>query len=255
MAAGQARNHHRHPQAARLQRRRDHRQDQGAATATDRRVAAGGEPRSRGRSHANHPGRGQRRAAHHVDHDPTRGAGDLFLRAQPLGDAHPERGDTSVAGRRPGRHVRAGLQPRQHLPDGHDHRRRLRRRRRNRRGRERHAPPRAREKPPAGGHRRLPGSELHHHLHDRVAHRRFHPRADDGRHRRPPVPGVRRDGHGRDPDVRHRFADRDADDVRLAHPARAHREPRQAVSLVGADLRRGLRVSTSARWTACSQTP
>ncbi len=62
---------------------------------------------------------------------------------------------------------------------------------------------------------------LHDHLADRQPDRGAHPAAVHGRHRRTPVPRVRGDAGGDDPDLRGRLADADADAVgTLAQAAR-----------------------------------
>ena len=63
---------------------------------------------------------------------------------------------------------------------------------------------------------------LHHHLTDLLAGGGADPAAVHGRHRRPPVPRVRRHAGGGDFDLRRSVADADADDVRT------HAQPRVA---------------------------
>ena len=66
---------------------------------------------------------------------------------------------------------------------------------------------------------------LHRAVDEHLADRGVHPDPADGRHRRPPVPRVRRDALGCDPDLAGGFADDHADDVRAcccaAKPGRA----------------------------------
>ena len=72
------------------------------------------------------------------------GDGDLRVPAQRLGHGHPERHRAAGAGRHVRRDVPAGLQPRQPVADGPDHRGRLRRRRRHRHAGEHLSPHRGR---------------------------------------------------------------------------------------------------------------
>ena len=65
---------------------------------------------------------------------------------------------------------------------------------------------------------------LHRRVHEPVADRGLHPDPADGRHRRPPVPRVRRHALDRHPDLDGGVADHHADDVRL-RAAPAQRPP------------------------------
>ena len=78
-------------QAARRQRHRDRRQDQGDAAAAGRRDPAGDQDRYHQRPHPDHPRRGRGRPVHPAAHHLPGGDGDLRLPAQLLGDHHPDR--------------------------------------------------------------------------------------------------------------------------------------------------------------------
>ena len=67
---------------------------------------------------------------------------------------------------------------------------------------------------------------LHHPFADRLADRGAHPAAVHGRHRRPPLPRVRRHACRHHPRLGRRLADADADDVRQAAEAQAGRRSR-----------------------------
>ena len=77
-------------------------------------------------------------------------------------------------------------------------------------------------KPLRGGAARRAGDRLHRAQHERLAGGGVHSAADDGRHRGPAVPRIRRDAVGGDRRFHGGFADHDADDVRL-HAAGAYR--------------------------------
>ena len=79
---------------------------------------------------------------------------------------------------------------------------------------------------------------VHRDVDEHLVDRGVHPDPADGRHRRPPVQGVRHDAVGGDPDLAGRLADDDADDVRPAAAAYAPRTPRRLPSRHRADIRR-----------------
>ena len=94
-------------------------------------------------------------------------------------------GGAGVADRHVRRDVPRGLQPRQPVADGADHRHRLRRRRRDRRAREHLAPHRGRHGPARGGAAGRARSRLHRAVDEPVADRGVHSDPAHGRHRRP----------------------------------------------------------------------
>jgi hypothetical protein len=73
---------------------------------------------------------------------------------------------------------------------------------------------------PRSGDQGSAGNRLHHHLDDALADRRVHPGAVHERHRRPPAARVRRHHLRRDPGLRLRLADADADAVQPLPEAR-----------------------------------
>ncbi len=142
-----------------------------------------------------------------------------------------------LARRHHGGHVRRRVQPRQSLADGHDHRGRLRGRRRHRGGREHLPPHRGRRAPVPGRARRRARDRIHRGVDQRLAGRGVHPAAADGRHHRAPVPRVRHDGDRGHRGVGRRVADTDAD-ARLALPASRHRPAWPHLSRHRAHVRR-----------------
>ena len=112
--------------------------------------------------------------------------------------------------------VFVGLQPRQPFADGSDDFDRLCRRRRDRGAGKRHPAHRSRHDQDAGGAARRGRSRLHSAVDEPLADRRLCADPADGRHRRPAVPRVRDDLVGGDHDFAWRFADDDADDVRVS---------------------------------------
>ena len=98
-----------------------------------------GACRSGVRPLAGDPRRGARRAVHDDADGRAGGPGHLHLSAHAVGDGDPEPGRAAVAARDLRGHVRARLQPRQHLADGADDLGRVRRRRRDRHDREHRA--------------------------------------------------------------------------------------------------------------------
>ena len=182
-----------------------------------------GDPCQRGHGpHADHPRLGARRAVHADAVDQPGRDGDLPVPAQRLGHDHPVDHRAGGADLHLRGDVPAGLQPRQPVADGADHRGRLRGRRRHRHAGEHLPPHRGGHAADGGGAEGRRRDRLHHRLDQPVADRGVHPAAADGRHRRPAVPRVRHDRHHRGGGLRHRVADADADDV-LALPAPRHR--------------------------------
>ena len=172
------------------------------------RAACRGRTASGGRSHADHSCLGQRRADDDADLHRPRGDGDLRLPAQCLGDADPEPDHSAVPDRDLRGHVSPGLQPRQPVPDGPDHRGRLRRRRRNRGDRERHRGIGRREIEAAAGRTdgaREVGFTIVSMTVSLIAV--FIPILLDERNRRAPVPRIRRHHQRRAHHVGHRLAD------------------------------------------------
>ena len=106
------------------------------------------------------------------------------------------------------RHVPARLQPQQPDADGADDLDGLRRRRRHRDDREHHALHRGGRAAARGGAEGIGADRLHHPVADRFADRGADPAPLHGRRRRPPVPRVRRDPLGDDPDLRRRCRSR-----------------------------------------------
>ena len=103
--------------------------------------------------------------------------------------------------------------------------------------------------------RRLEGraaDRLHRGVADRIADRRVHPAAADGRRGRAAVPRVRHHAvDGRD-HLRRAVADADADDVRaVPAPGPAGPSAERAVPLERARVRRDLRRRICAAWTGC----
>ena len=108
-------------QAARRQRHRDRRQDQGDAAAAGGGDPAGDQDRGHQRPHPDHPRRGRGRAVHPAaDHRAGRD-GDLHLPAQLLGHRHPDRHGAAGAARRLRADVGVRLYARQSVADGADH--------------------------------------------------------------------------------------------------------------------------------------
>ena len=142
--------------------------------------------------------------------------GDLPVPAHPLRHRHPQRGRAPVARGHVRRDVPARLQPEQPDAHGPHHLHGLRRGRRDRDDREHHALHRGGDAAARGRAQGLGADRLHDRLADGLADRRADPAALHGRHRRPPVPRVRRDAVGDDPGLGGRLADPDADDVREA---------------------------------------
>ena len=141
-----------------------------------------------------------------------------------------------------------GLQPRQPVADGADHRGRLRGGRRHRDAGEHLPPHRGRHEADGGGAEGRRRDRLHHRLDQPVADRGVHPAAADGRHRRPAVPRVRHDRDHRGGGLGLRVADADADDV-LALPAARQRRARPAVPRQSRRCSPACWRSTAARWT------
>ena len=81
----------------------------------------------------------------------------------------------------------------------------------------------------AGGARRLAGDRLHHRVDDDVAGGGVHPGAVHGRHRRPADARVRGHDRRRDPGLRLRLADADADAVQPLPEAAARDQARPAL--------------------------
>ena len=142
------------------------------------------------------------------------GAGGLHLPAQPPRHAHPQRRRAGLPHRHLRRDVPVRLQPRQPLPDGAHHRHRLRRRRRHRGDGEHHPPPRKRHGALRRRAGRRAGDRLHRLLHQHVADRRLHSHPHDGRHRRPPLPRIRRHAFHRHRRLHGHLAHHHAHDVR-----------------------------------------
>ena len=95
----QGRRHPRDVQAARRQRHRHRRPDQGGATAAHSAHSAGGQGRNHSRPHRDHPRLGVRRRVHADAHHLPRGDGDPAVPAQFLGDAYSEH-DRAAGARR-----------------------------------------------------------------------------------------------------------------------------------------------------------
>ncbi len=110
--------------------------------------------------------------------------------------------------------VPAGLQPGQPLADGADDRHRLRGGRRDRGAGEYRALHRAGRAAGRGGAARRARGGVHRRLDQHLADRRVHPDPADGRHRRPPVPRIRRHAIRRHPGLDDDLADHHADAVR-----------------------------------------
>ena len=139
--------------------------------------------------------------------------GDLRVPAERLGDGHSQPRAAVLDHRHVRGDVPARLQPRQPVDDGADPVGRLRRGRRDRDAGE-HLPARRDGRGPADGvARRLARNRLHDRLDDAVAGRRVHPGAVHGRRARPAVPRVLGHDLRRDPDLRRRVGDADADAV------------------------------------------
>ena len=225
-------------QAARRQRHRDRRQDQGDAAAAGRGDPARDQDRGHQRPHPDHSRRGRGRAVHPAPDHRAGGDGDLHLPAQLLGHRDPDRHGAAGAARRLRADVGVRLYARQSVADGADHRGRLRGRRRHRDAGKHHPLYRGRRE--AAG-RRLQGRQrnrLHHRVDQRLAGRGADPAAADGRHHRAAVPRIRGDAGDDDLRVDGRVADADADDG-LALPARAQRnQARPVLPMERARLRR-----------------
>ena len=240
-------------QAARRQCHRDRRPHQRRHAPAARRDPLGDQDQHPQRPHADHPRLGRRHSVHPDAHHRPGGDGDLRLPAQPLGHGDPERRRAFGARRHLRAHVCDGLQPRQPLPDGPGHRRRLRRRRCDRDAGEHPSPYRGRADAEGGGDQGRGRDRLHHHLHQPLPGRRLHPAAADGRHRRAAVPRIRRHRRHDHRRLRRGLADPDADDVRALHALRARRQARPALYAVGAGLRHpARRLSPQPRCRACA---
>jgi len=113
----------------------------------------------------------------------------------------------------------------------------VRRRRRHRRHRKRDALHRGGKTAGRSGARGGPSDRLHHHLDHRVARRGVHPDPDDGRHRRPIVPRIRRHVVRRNRALGRRLAHVDPDDVLASSPT-PRNTPRAPLHIVGARIRR-----------------
>ena len=215
-------------QAARRQRHRDRRQDQGDAAAAGRGDPAGDQDRRHQRPHPDHPRRGRGRAVHAAADHRAGGDGDLRLPAQLLGHRDPDRHGAAGAARRLRADVGVRLHARQPVADGADHRGRLRRRRRHRDAGKHHPLYRGRREADGRRLQGRPGNRLHHRLDQHLAGRGADPAAADGRHHRPAVPRIRGDAGDDDLRLDGGVADADADDG-LALPARAQRDPARPV--------------------------
>ena len=125
--------------AAGRQHHHGRRQGQGAVAAIAELAARIGEGRRADGSHHYDSGFGAGRRVRTAAHDCAGGDGHLSVPAQSVGDDHPERRGSALAGRNLRRDVPARLQPQQPHPDGADDLDRFRGRRRDRDDREHRA--------------------------------------------------------------------------------------------------------------------
>ncbi len=108
------------------------------------------------------------------------------------------------------------------------------------------AVPRGGHDPRRGRPARRQADRLHHRLDHRVAARGVHPDPAHGRHRRAPLPRVRRGAQHRHRHLGGGLAHRHPDDVRAAAPDQEHRAARPALARLGGVLRRRCSAPTSA---------
>ncbi len=147
--------------------------------------------------------------------------GDLPLPAFFRRHHHPCRCRAAVHRRHLRHHVPARLFAQQPFADGAHHLDRLRRRRRHRHDREHRPLPRDGRQSTRRRAQGLRADRLHDSLADRLAHRRAHPAALHGRHRRPALPRVRRHPRRYHPRLGRRLPHAHADDVRAPAQAQA----------------------------------
>ncbi len=177
----------------------------------------------------------------------------MFLRTDSR-HHHRRRGAAAVAGGDLRHHVVLRLLARQPLPDGADHRHRLRGRRCHRHDREHRPPHGGRPGSVRGRARRRARDRLHRDLADAVADRGVHPAPVHERDRGPHVPRVRAHAHHRGGDVGHRVADTHPDDVQPDAQARRRRARQRGDPLVQSRSSTGSSRSTGAPSNGCSAT-